>query len=288
MPRLAFDVYARLPGLNWSTLKHACTSARHYKLAVDGQHAERADSSGLRAMHAAVLEPDTFDQVYRPWVATSSRRGAAFDAAREADPGVEWLTPADHEQALAVARAVAEHPVAAEILAPDPGHRAMSEPSIVWVEDGRTMKGRLDRLVWGHARRRIVDLKAVPDLASRKMAAWVARQLYHGQMAHYVAGVRAVEQARGLAPAPIDVYLLAYSLRPCVDVGVFYVGEARPDELDGALYCGAALRAEALARVAQAEASGVWAGACPDIVPLELPAWAYGDDDDPNLEVTDD
>lgn len=289
---LSFDRYQQLPGLNWSLLKHAVTSARHYKLAVDGGHADRDDSSGLQAMHAAVLEPGRFVTDYRPWTETPQRRGAAYDAACAARPGVEWLRPDDWDQAQAVAQAVHEHPVAGPLCGLDyEGVAMMPECSITWTERGRQMKGRLDLLRWTADRRIIVDLKAVPSLHPRRMAAWIARMLYHGQFAHYCAGVRAVEAARKLAPAPIDVYIVAYEVRPCVDVGVFDLGTywPNPDDLGGALYCGAAVRGEALARVEAAEASGVWPGQAPDTIPVELPAWAFGDDNDldDDLEVSD-
>ena len=286
---LAFDRYQALPGLNWSTLKHAATSARHYRLALDGQHAERDDSSGLHAMHAAVLEPGSFMGRYRPWTATAQRRGAEYDAACAAHPLVTWLRPDDHAQAVAVAQAVAEHPVAGPLVAPG-GPTVIPEVSLTWTEAGRAMKGRLDLLRWGLARHVIVDLKAVPSLHPRRMAAWIARQLYHAQLAHYCAGVRALEAARRFRPCPIDVYIVAYEVRPCVDVGVYHLGTYWPDpaDVDGALYCGAAVRAEALARVAAAEASGRWVGQAPSIIDVELPAWAFdAGDDDAALEVSD-
>ena len=287
---LAFDRYQALPGLNWSTLKHAVTSARHYRLALDGQHAERSDSSGLQAMHAAVLEPSVFMMDYRPWTATSARRGAEYDAACAAHPGVTWLRPDDYVLAQAVAQAVAEHPVAGPLCAPG-GKTVLPEISLTWTEGSRAMKGRLDLLRWGVERHALIDLKAVPSLHPRRMAAWIARQLYHAQLAHYCAGVRALESARQLRPCPIDVYIVAYETKPCVDVGVFSLGTYWPDpaDLDGALYCGAAVRGEALARVAAAEASGRWMGQAPEIVPVELPAWAFdAGDDDAALEVSDD
>jgi hypothetical protein len=286
---LPFDRYQQLDGLNWSTLKHAVTSARHYKLALDGQHADRDDSSGLRAMHAAVLEPSVFMMDYRPWTATSARRGAEYDAACAAHPGVTWLRPDDYVLAQAVAQAVAEHPVAGPLCAPAPD--LLTELSLTWTEGGRSMKGRLDALRWARARRVLIDLKAVPSLHPRRMSAWIARQLYHAQLAHYCAGVRALESSRKLAPAPIDVYIVAYEVRPCVDVGVYSLGTYWPDfaDLDGALYCGAAVRSEALARIAAAEATGRWMGQAPEIVPVELPAWAFDSgDDDAALEVSDD
>jgi hypothetical protein len=278
---LPFDRYQSLPGLNWSVLKHAITSARHYRLAVDGESAPSdADFSGHHAMHAAVLEPETYADRYRVW-SGSARRGKAFDEACAADPHVTWLTPSADETARAVAAAVAVHPVAGPLLQAPVGGRAWSEATIVWGEGGRVYKGRLDRLVWGRDRRVIVDLKAVQSLQPRKMAATVARYHYHGQAAHYAAGLRALEAAQGLAPAPIDAYLVCYETRPIVDVGVYYLGS---HELDGAIWTGARLRDEAIARIAAAETAGVWPGQAPETVALELPAWAYGDDDDDYTE----
>jgi hypothetical protein len=278
---LPFDRYQALPGLNWSTLKHALTSARHYRLAVDGESAPSdADFTGFHAMHACVLEPETYADRYRVWTG-SQRRGKDYDAACQADPHVTWITASADETARAVAAAIAAHPVAGALLQPPEGGRAWSEATVVWSESGRVHKGRLDRLVWGPRRRQIVDLKAVQSLNPRKMAATVARYHYHGQAAHYAAGLRALEAAQGLAPAPIDAYLVCYETRPIVDVGVYYLG---CHELDGAIWTGARLREEALERIAQAETAGYWPGQAPDTVALELPAWAYGDGDDDYTE----
>lgn len=277
--------YRQLPGLSWSVLRHAVTSARHYQVARDGGLSRSSDMSAFHAQHAAVLEPLTFTDRYRPWTATTQRRGAAYDAACAAEPGVTWLTPSDYDTARAVAEAVSAHAAAVEVLTAPPGAHGWSEVTLTWEEGGRAMRGRLDRLVWEPQRRRIVDAKAVPSLHPRKMAAWIARQLYHGQLAHYAAGVRAVERARGLAHAPIDCYLVAYETAPIVDVGVYHLGTWGADGPDGALYCGSAVRAEALARVAEAEAAGSYPGQAPGVVHVELPVWAYGDDEDDAQEV---
>lgn len=274
-----FGTYADEPGLNWSTLKHATTSPRHYALAASGdlREADPRSMSGFKAQHAALLEPRTIHAPGGVRVWPGRRQGGAWDAALAADPDATWCTESELGLAQAVAAAVHAHPVAGPLLADAPGERVTREVSMYWVEADRRMKGRADWIRWSAHKRLVGDLKAVPSLKPRRMATWIARQLYHGQMAHYAAGVRAVEAALGLPAAPIEAWIVAYETTPCVDVGAFYLGTY---DVDGAIYCGQMLRAEALDAVAAGEAAGLWPGQAPEPVEVHLPAWAFGDDEE--------
>jgi hypothetical protein len=278
-----FDRYRGAPGLNWSKLKHATTSARHFAAALRGEldGDDTADRGVLRAVHAAVLEPHDFARQFAIWV--GRRAGADYQAARAAAPGVTFLATAEAEHVEAVAAAVGHHPEAASLLRL-PGFRG--EVTVVWAERNITMKGRIDGLARLADRWVLLDLKAVPSIAPRKVAAETARRLYHAQLAHYAAGVAAYEVARGLQPLPVECYLIVYETRPMIDVGVYRLGVAGESE---AMFCGAEVRREAIERAAavMAEADGArLPGQAPEVLDVHLPAWAFGFDD-PN-EVTND
>jgi hypothetical protein len=276
---LSFAAYQALPGLNWSTLKHAVTSPAHFAAAVRGELAgdDTADRGMLRACHAAVLEPKAFGRDFGTWA--GRRQGSAYEAARAAAPHRHLLSVTEAAQVEAVRSAIHAHPVAGPLVRHDGGK---GEVTLTWAEGGRRMKGRIDLLIMQDDRWIVADLKAVPSIAPRKLASEVARRLYHAQLAHYCAGLGAVCRTLGISPRPIEAMIIAYETRPMLDVSVVSLGVFGQGE---AIFCGAAVRAEALRHVAHLdESTGPMWGQSPDLSELHLPAWAYGDDD-PN-EVT--
>lgn len=274
-----FAAYQALPGLNWSTLKHAVTSAAHFAAAVHGELSgdDTADRGMLRACHAAVLEPGAFARDFGVWA--GRRAGSAYEAAKAAAPHRHLLSVTEAAQVEAVRAAIHAHPVAGPLVRDS---RGVGEVTLTWPEDGRAMKGRIDLLIMEPDRWIVADLKAVPSIAPRKLASEVARRLYHAQLAHYCAGLDAMCRAKGISPRPIEAMIIAYETRPMLDVSVVSLGVFGEGE---AIFCGAAVRAEALRHVAAlADTTGPLLGQSPELAELHLPAWAYGDDD-PN-EVT--
>jgi hypothetical protein len=277
LPGLTFEQYTALPGINWSKLKHGITSAAHLAAALDGALDDPDTSSRgmLRACHAAALEPEVFD---RDFTVADGRRTAAAKAEAQTR-GQTLLTEAEHDHAIAVGAAVRAHPVAGPLLRN--GSLIWPELSLTWEEAGETYRARLDLLRVdcspgpdGWVGVTIADLKAVPSISPRRLAAEVARRHYHAQLAHYAAGWRAVAAQRpDLAALPVRCLVIAYEARPIVDVGVY---ELDPDV---AMYAGEAVRAEAIARLPEARGSRP-PGQAPAMRPLHLPAWAFGEDDD--------
>lgn len=279
---LPFDDYRRLPGINWSRLKHAITSPAHYAAAVEGRldDGDTASRGMLRACHAAALEPRVYAHDFE--VFGGVRRGAAYEAARAAKPGATLLTQREHDHAQAVGAAVRAHPVAGPLLS-DPQCRA--EVSLRWVEQGQACKGRIDLLVRLCDRWVVADLKAVPSIGPRKLASETARRLYHAQLAHYCAGVAALIEAGRLARMPIEAMIIAYETRPLVDVSVVSLGIYGEGE---AIYCGQEVRRGAL-EVASAYVAGEQPqGQAPELRELILPAYAFDcEEDDAQAEVND-
>lgn len=269
-----FSEYRAMPGLNWSILKHPTALAQRY-------HATQPDDERdpiYSALHCAILEPDRFPVAYQ---LADGRRTAARKAEAEA-AGVVLLTERDMETIERVRAAVEGHAEAAEWLLDPPGDEGdgANEVSIQWSEPhgGRTwaFKARLDRLIMERVphptdpedvawNAYVIDLKAVPRVSPRHVAVEIARKGYHGQLAHYAAGVRALWPA-----ARVRCLIIAYESRPPYDVGVFSLPE------DGAQWAGENMRAAAIARYVSAHTSGTWPGACPQTVEVELPRWAPG------------
>ena len=307
---LTFDTYRGLPGVNWSTLKHALRSQAHLAAALTGtlDDPDTLSRRALRAMHAAVLEPHQYERQYAVWA--GRRAGKEYEAAAGAAGAPEYLTVAEDAHARAVAAAVHGHP-AAGLLLRAPG--VVCELTVTWSEEGHghviACKGRLDAFaprgcvaLWGDGLPVVVDLKAVPAVGSgARLASEIARRDYAAQLAHYAAGVRAVWEARpGAGPWPgCRLVIIAYETRPIADVAVVDLGVLGVREgSDGeAAYFGACRRAEALAAAAPVlqaialdgaeQGARAWPGQAPEIVEVGVPGWAYGDED-PNDEIADD
>lgn len=255
-PHMPFHEYAAIKALNWSTIKHPTALAQ--RAALSGGF----DSDPLySALHCALLEPGEFEARY------TVSEGRRTPAAKAAAGDRILLTERDDLAIRSVVEAVHGHPVAGPLLR---SCQDSAEVTLEWTERvaGQTwpMKGRLDALLIVDSYATIVDLKAVPRVSPRHVAVEIARRGYHGQLAHYAAGVRAVWPAI----QRVEALIIAYEAKAPYDVGVF---ELHPDE---ALYTGEVFRAERLCCYASAALSGRWPGACPEPVRVVLPRWAPG------------
>jgi hypothetical protein len=269
-----FAAYQAAPGLNWSKLKHAVRSPLHYRAALDGRLADSDSGEEYSAIHAAILEPAAFADRYGTW--SGRRQGADYEAAQAADPRRIWLSEREAELVSAVRDAVHAHPVAGPLVRGVGAVKALPELSMYWTESGRRMKGRGDLVLIFPDEVVLIDLKAVPSIRPRQIAAEITRKLYHAQEAHYAAGLAACLGALGVH-RPIRGLILAYETRPCPDVAVYDLGVA---DADGPLWVGAEVRGDAIAAVEAAEASGAWPGQVPELAQLHLPSWAYDEADD--------
>ena len=260
--------YRADPGVNFSTLKLMARSPAAYRHGYGGDDDDTASRGVLRLIHAAVLEPHTIARDFYV-IADTVRRGPAVTA--EAG-GRTVIKTADLATAQAMAAAVAAHPVAGPMLAAVPASRR--EHTLRWTDPptGLPCKGRLDALLspkaGPDARATVIDLKTVRSVAPREIARMAASMHWHVQAAHYVAGVRYL---KGYAVDDVDAVLIVMEQAPPHDVGVYRLTP------DGALWAGEVTRRAWLDRLAECLRSGVWPGACPEELELELPGWAYPD-----------
>jgi hypothetical protein len=252
--------YAAQPGVNWSRLKLARTSALHYK--ATPPRPDTASLGMLRAVHAIVLEPEFFERDYAVYMG-KTRRGKAWDEFKDEHAGKTILNEREHRQACDTAAGVLAYRPGAALLASSDTY---TELGLQWTDlrSGLQCKGRADLVHMPEDTREawVVDLKTVQSCDPRTMARDAARMGYHGQLEHYAAGVEAVTG------------------RTVTRVGLLCVEGAAPHDCallwldDEAREAGRALRDRLLQTVADGEHRNVWPGQVPEPVSISLPAWA--------------
>lgn len=254
-----FAEYAAIDAMNWSRLKKGAASMLHLKHAIDST--DDGDTTSrllLRAVHSAVLEPDTFDEDYVVFDG-AVRRGKEWEAFKAAHAGRTILNRteqairiAEKERIVQVAAAVRRHSVAHKLIA-----SASCEHTIVWTdrETGVRCKARMDAYA---PKRHIADLKGDRSVDEYLFTRRVGSMLYHGQAAWYQMGVEALTGDR------LPYYLIPYETAAPHDVAVFEVDEdwLKP----GRELCHRLLR-----QYAEAKRADVWPGRYDGIRPLLTP-----------------
>jgi hypothetical protein len=255
---MTFAEYAALPRVNFSTLKAMRRSPKHYQHRLANPLEDTSRLAFGRAVHTAVLEPDRLPLEYAVFFG-ERRAGKEWAAFCEQHPDQTILKRDEYESCLAVRDAVRAHPVASALL-----RSGEAEQTILWTdtETGIECKARIDWL--GAAG--LVDLKTTADVDARLFGATAARFSYHGQLAFYLAGLR----ANGIdVPAKI---IAVETEAPC-DVAVFGIDE-------GVLYAGEVEVTTLLRRVADCRERNEWPGRYVGEEPLRLPAWCFESSDD--------
>jgi exodeoxyribonuclease VIII len=263
--------YRKAHGVNWSALKHIDVSPLHYRHRLDHPTPPTAAMQAGTLAHLATLEPARFAaSVVTPpddVLGKGGRRSTkAYREWADAQPDdVTIASTSEIEAAQAIADAVRAHPVAGPMLA-----EARCEVPMFWTDPatGLECKGLADALTVIDGRPVLVDLKKARAVIPRAFERQAATLGYHGQMAHYAAGVEAVT---GTAP---DVYIVAVEGDAPHDVAVFHLDA-------DALWAGEQYRRRLLDRLAECIERDDWPGVAPDVQPLTLPAWCFPDDDDP-------
>jgi hypothetical protein len=235
-----FAEYAALPRVNWSTLKAAKRSPKHYQHRLAHPIDDTPRLGFGRAVHTAVLEPDRLALDYVVFFG-ERRAGKEWAAFCEQHPDQTILKRDEYESCLAVRDAVRAHPVAAALL-----RSGEAEQTILWTdtETGIECKARIDWL--GAAG--LVDLKTTADVDARLFGATAARLRANG--IDVPAKIIAVE-----TEAPCDVAVFG------IDDDVLYAGEVEVTTL--------------LRRVAECRERDEWPGRYVGEEPLRLPAWAF-------------
>ncbi len=268
MPRHEYDA---VEALNVSRLKNIKRSPQHYLHAL-GTHEDRACLTLGNATHVAVLEPERFETDFAVWGnrtsagAMSPRKGQYWDAFCAENAGKTILTPDQASIAKAIAVAVRGNELAMTYLASgDP------EVTIEWTLPaelgGRPAKGRVDWLTALDGVPYIVGLKTSRDCRRFAFGSQSAKLAYHWQWAYYFDGFVAT---RGVEPKMVEIVVEAAAPHA---VAVYRI----PDDI---IEQGREEYWEAVKRLNECEATGLWPGPEPREEFLSLPSWAYGTDAD--------
>jgi hypothetical protein len=175
----------------------------------------------------------------------------------------------EHEQVLAMAAAVREHPVAGPLFDPASGR---PEQSLFWVDRpcGVWRRARLDWLPHpGPSRIIIPDYKTAACGDPERFSRPLADHGYHMQAAWYVDGVRAL----GLADRPAYVLVVQEKSAP------YLVTLLEPDP--AALRIGRLRNREAIECYQRCTLAGHWPGYSDDVERVSLPRWVeseYGEE----------
>jgi exodeoxyribonuclease VIII len=255
--------------LRYSSLKHALTSARAYREALDTPRVETPAMRLGTAIHCAVLEPERFelDYVVRP-----------SDVDGRTKAGKEWAANAGSRIVLSASDGALIGRVADAVHAHERAAYWLDRVSVVereeeWPIDwpgymGYQGGGRPDALLDDGG---LLGLKTTRSLATFESQA--ARMRYTLQWAWYHDGLVAL----GRRP-PVVVEIVAETHAP-YDVACFVISDA-------VLEVGRDEYRHACRVVRLGYETGEWPGAYPGDTLLTLPPWAgvQGHPDDPDEE----
>lgn len=251
------EQYHGIEAMSASGAKKMLRSPMHYKLMRDQPSEPTAAMQFGTAVHAGVLEPETFANVVAvlPEVNRRTTIGkAAIAEFTRLNPGRILLDAEEYARVRACIAAVWAHPGAAKLL--DGGER---ELSLMW-HDARyyvPCKARYDAFNHGG----IIDLKTCQDASPEGFRKAIADFLYDVQAAFYVSAAEHV-----MNESPRFFCFIAVETEPPFAVKAYSIGAA--SILAGQHRC-----AIALERYAEALASGEFPGYGDTIDVIESPPW---------------
>ncbi len=253
--------YLALDAMSAGKLEWLAVSPRHY---LHHLHAESPETDATRlgtALHMCVLEPEKFAAFYvrepdfGALAIASYAKPRATKPYREAVESLEAdgkivLTDDETEKVMGMAQSIADHPHARALLRKCPER----EVTLVWDQDGRRCRGRVDMLGDGI----MGELKTTRSL--RDFSPFVITRLgYYRKSAWYQQGLQALGRpVKGGAA----FYVAVENMAP-YDVGVFVIDETTMTF--GHMAC-----ETLLGRLAECEASGEFPGMFPSIEQAQI------------------
>lgn len=176
--------YRALPAINYSKLKHMAKSPLHYRHNIEHPAADNASFLLGRAVHCLVLEPFLFDSQFAIYEGRRDKRTKAYKEFLSELGDRDVLSVEEHEQALAMAEAVNEHPWVAELLAHP---HTFTEKVSVWDDSAGKCKAKLDIVHYSEERGLIVaDLKTFFTTDVEQIRRQGAKFSWPIQHAHYL------------------------------------------------------------------------------------------------------
>lgn len=263
-----WDDYLALPGASITRLKELRRSPQHYIHRL--RHPRESAPLALgRAAHCAVLEPERYERDHAVWSRTtasgnqSPRNGKVWEAFKVENAGKAILTAAEHEDAMAMQRAIRGNPDAMQLL-----ETGDAEVTLQWMIGSTACKGRLDWLTRFEGRPALIGLKTARDCRARQFGRQAANLGYHLQWAFYLDGYKAVTGSDEL-PRVFEIVVEPEAPHAIV---VYEI----PDEV---LQQGFDEYSELIELLAECERTNHWPGPAPGIQTLALPQWVYGEEE---------
>lgn len=259
--RVEFSEYARIPALNYSTLKHMMRSPMSYKWHRDNPQPPTDAMQLGTAAHRVILEPDRVGD-FAVWDG-GRRYGKTWDAFVAEHSDRQILTAEQRDNLIGVSVAVRKCAAAKRYLA-----AGTSEISLLWRDKAavRDFKGRIDHLLV-ESSPLIADLKTTRDCRPFKFGNEAYRLGYHMQAAMYADGYYYLT---GKLPR---VVIIAVENKPPYETAVYRVS----DEI---LHQGHEDYMRLVAQLEECERSDNWPPALETETDLSLPTYAYGSGDD--------
>lgn len=269
--RVSREQYEAIEAVNWSTLKWLGKSPEHYLYHLKNKGKDTPARQSGRVVHLAVFEPERLarDVVVYPDV----RNGKKWKAFAEKHQGKEIITSRQWDAAKEISERARNHPMAAKYLA---GGRA--EHAVRWLHQSPRIenlpywevecKGRIDFVADAGA---IVDLKRTKDASPTGFGREVMRYEHHGQLAFYQDGYEKMTGVR------LPVLIVAVEAEAPFVVQVYRV----PDEI---LELGRERYEGLLAHLNVCRTQSNWPGYAGGEMTLELPRWAFGPDEENELD----
>ena len=261
--------YDEIKALNWSTLKHIAVTpayARHLYDHPKEQEDKPSYISG-RAIHCAILEPETFQERYvvQPNFGdgrTTSAKQAKAKWILEIPDGAQIISQADYEMAMRCAEKVNSDQNAQRLM-----KGAAFEKVVQWKISGIDCKGRLDILS-----DRVTDLKFTRHNNLHDIYRDFALFNYHGQLSWYHDGAMGAGLIDGLIP-PAAIVVHASHKSTFVDSFVMNMDNYT-------LEYGRSKYKTMLGRYIGCHTAKWWPGIADQPVPWVLPEWKQKADAD--------
>lgn len=257
--KMSIEDYHKHTAVGSSSLRTIINrSPAHYL--YDKTHPSESTPTQLfgQAIHAAILEPDLFEQnaVIKPEFAGTGSR-AKSDEWHLANHGKMILKREQFEAIQGILKAIKDHPLAAKIVG-----AGRAEESLFWIDPdtGIECKARFD---FRHDGQFIVDAKSTLDASYASFRKDIANYGYHIQAAHYLEGAR-----RAYGESYDKFMILAPEKEPPHCLSLFLLDE-------NAIAEGRALRHQALKTLANCIKTGVFPGYSQQIINIDLPTWGY-------------
>jgi len=188
---MSFEDYKKVPAINQSSLKELYfKSPRHYEASKNEEDEEESDALKIgRAVHAAILEPDSFREKY-----CISRPGLKLNRKADKDeylgviannPGKEIIRGELFEAIKLMSIALARKPIISQLL-----QNGIAEVSLFWIDSATTLpcKGRVDYYLPQFSI--MVDLKTSISAGAEDFQNSLLRYRYYWQPFWYMSGFK--------------------------------------------------------------------------------------------------